>query len=316
MKDNTQSRKYQLTINNPRNVDITSDMAYQILMEKLSLDYFCLAEEIGNETHTLHMHIILYSHAPIRFSTIKNIFPFAHIEKAHGTIKENRAYILKEGKWKDNEKAETSVEGTFREWGDIPTEGMEQEPLKAQIIRLIEEGFTTAQIIKSNPKFAFNVKDIDIIREMLLSEKYMFENRHVEVIYIYGKTGMGKTRSVYENHQPCDVCRITNYSNNGTKFDAYHGQDVLVFEEFNSQIPIQEMLIFLDIYPVMLPARYTDRVACFTHVYILSNISLSEQYISIRLSKPEIWNAFLRRISKIYQQIGIGERKEIGKDRV
>ena len=69
-----------------------------------------------------------------------------------------------------------------------------------------------------------------------------------------------------------DVCRITNYgSKRGINFDGYSAQDVLVFEEFASQIPVEDMLSYLDIYPVYLPARYSDRVACYTQVYITTH---------------------------------------------
>lgn len=37
--------------------------------------------------------------------------------------------------------------------------------------------------------------------------------------------------------------------------------NTLVFEEFHSQIPIGDMHNYLDIYPLMLPARYNDKVA-------------------------------------------------------
>jgi hypothetical protein len=79
------------------------------------------------------------------------------------------------------------------------------------------------------------------------------------------------------------------------------GQDVLVFEEFNSQISIEEMLNYLDIYPLVLPARYTDRVACFTKVYITSNIPLNHQYPFVQQHEPKTWEAFLRRIHRIIE---------------
>ncbi|MBQ8356086.1 MAG: hypothetical protein IJY40_10810 [Oscillospiraceae bacterium] len=82
-------------------------------------------------------------------------------------------------------------------------------------------------------------------------------------------------------------------------FDSYKGQPVLVFEEFHSQISISDMLNFLDIYPVMLPARYYDRVACYTEVYITSNIPLEDQYPEIQKCKLETWKAFLRRIHTV-----------------
>jgi len=53
------------------------------------------------------------------------------------------------------------------------------------------------------------------------------------------------------------------------------------------------------LYPVMLPARYFDRVACYTTVYITSNIPLEQQYPEIQKCKLETWNAFLRRIHTV-----------------
>ena len=80
-----------------------------------------------------------------------------------------------------------------------------------------------------------------------------------------------------------------------------HGQDVLVFEEFNSQINIEEMLNYLDIYPLSLPARYSDKVARYTKVYITSNLPLTHQYYDVQHNRPKTWEAFLRRIHRILE---------------
>ena len=86
---------------------------------------------------------------------------------------------------------------------------------------------------------------------------------------------------------------------------------MLVLEEFNSQIPIEQLLNILDQYPLILPARYNDRVACFTHVYITSNLSLGEQYRAEQESRPETWKALLRRIDKVYAYHADGTVDEI-----
>ena len=95
------------------------------------------------------------------------------------------------------------------------------------------------------------------------------------------------------------------------RFDSYHGQDVLVFEEFNSQIPIETMLNYLDIYPLTLPARYSDRTACYTKVYITSNLPLNEQYIDVKHNHPETWKAFIRRIHRVFFYKTGGKTEEI-----
>jgi hypothetical protein len=58
-----------------------------------------------------------------------------------------------------------------------------------------------------------------------------------------------------------------------------------------------------------LPCRYANKIACFTKVYILSNISLVQQYESIQEEYPETWKALLRRINSIkkYSLTGIRE---------
>ena len=66
------------------------------------------------------------------------------------------------------------------------------------------------------------------------------------------------------------------------------------------------MLNYLDIYPLTLPARYTDRTACYTKVYITSNIPLEEQYRDIQRAQMETWRAFLRRITNVVEYLPDG----------
>ena len=89
--------------------------------------------------------------------------------------------------------------------------------------------------------------------------------------------------------------RVTNYDH---PFDDYKGQDVILFEEFRSSLPIQDMLKYLDGYPLMLPCRYSNKAACFTKVYLVSNIPLSAQYPNVQVSDPETYRAFCRRINQ------------------
>ena len=118
MENNTQARKWALVINNPLEAGL-DHAAIREILRRFAPSYFCMADEVAT-TGTYHTHIFLLAPSPIRFSTIKNRFPTAHIEKAYGSAKANRAYILKEGRWADTDKAETSVSGTVEEWGDLP----------------------------------------------------------------------------------------------------------------------------------------------------------------------------------------------------
>jgi len=56
---------------------------------------------------------------------------------------------------------------------------------------------------------------------------------------------------------------------------------------------------YLDGYPISLPARYSNKQACYEKVFIVSNLDLHEQYKDEQKLQREVWAAFLRRINKV-----------------
>ncbi|MBR1649971.1 MAG: replication protein [Lachnospiraceae bacterium] len=288
-----QSRKWQLTINNPQHKQLTHEEIKYILNMFKSIQYYCLSDEIAGTHHT---HIYLLFKSPVRFTTIKNKFPQAHIEKAYGTSAQNREYVFKEGKWEQDKKKETNLAETHEEWGDLPEERQGARNDCAELYEMVTEGKSNYEIIEGNPNFIKQVERIDKVRQIVQEEQFKEIFRNLEVEYIFGDTGSGKTRCVMEKYGYSNVYRVTNYKN---PFDQYQGQDVIAFEEFQSSIPINQMLVYLDGYPLMLPCRYSDKVACYTKAFILSNIDLKEQYQDIQRYNPETWKAFLRRIQKV-----------------
>lgn len=301
MPKDPQMRKVNITINSPSDIGLNLDQLDQLVHNNLNPQYFCRSMEIG-ENGTEHFHLAIYRPSPIRFSRLKRLFPTAHIEKAYGSMSENRDYVAKGGKWAATDKADTSVPGTFAEYGTMPSEQEESASKYAALMSELREGKTTVEILDAHPEMAFHVQHIDMVRESIRMDTYGSTFRpDLEVTYLYGASGVGKTRSIFDQHDPRDICRITAYPRSGIRFDAYHGQRVLVFEEFAFQIPLSDMLNYLDIYPVMLPARYSDRAACYDRVYITSNLPLSKQYESAQKSFPDRWNAFCRRIHNVYE---------------
>ena len=295
----SQMRKVQITINNAEKYGLThSEIIKQVM--RFNPVYCCLSDEIGPEG-TPHTHVFFCCASPFRFDTVKRRFPVAHIEEAYGSCQANRDYIRKEGIWAGTAKAETSIPGTFEEFGTMPDERAEKAPAMAELIADLDAGKRTPEIIRDNPKYGFKSKDIDTLRDVLKAEDFATCEREISVIYKYGPTDTGKTRSIFAAHPPEDIFRLTHYGtqNTGVRFDGYHGQPVLVFEEFSSNIPITEMLCYLDRYPLMLPARYNDRPACYTTVYFTSNVPLSAQYLAVQAQQPAVWRAFLRRISRV-----------------
>lgn len=258
-----------------------------------SVIYYCMSDEIAGKHHT---HIYILSGSPIRFSTLKKRFEKAHIEKAYGTSIQNREYIFKEGKWLDDKKKETNLQETHEEWGEIPPERQGARNDLTELYELISDGMSNYEILEHKPEFMVQLERMDKVRQLMQEEQYKEIFRNLTVTYIFGDTGVGKTRSVMEQYGYGNVYRVTNYKN---PFDQYKSQDVICFEEFDSSLSINKMLLYLDGYPVMLPCRYFDKVACFTKVYILSNIDLRMQYVDVQNMNKETWRAFLRRIHKV-----------------
>lgn len=292
-------RKFQLTINNPLEHGFTHEIIRQNLEQLKSCLYWCLCDEIG-EHGTPHTHIYAAFKNAVMFSTIQQRFYGAHIEVAKGSHRENRDYIRKEGKWRDTDKAETNLPETFEESCELPTESDRRVKQSEAILTMIEDGASDSEIIRAYPSAMNHLKSIEQARQTLLEEKYGREWREVDVTYIWGETGVGKTRSVVEKHGYRNVFRVTNYTH---PFDGYKGQDVILFDEFRSSLKFSDMLAFIDGHPVMLPCRYADKVACYTKVYIISNIPLEKQYPLVQVEEPAGYAAFLRRINEKYEML-------------
>lgn len=306
----TQARKYQLTINNP--IPIYDHEKIKELVNSLkSITYWVMADEQGLREETLHTHIFLCFSSGVRFSTVKNKFPTAHIEKAKGTIEENRNYVLKIGKWKDSDKSTTQIENSQEEFGAIPKEGQGKRTDLIILYEMIKSGLSNYEILEKCCDYLTRIDTIERVRQILREEEYKTLFRELEVTYIYGTTGTGKTRGVMEQYGYQNVARITDYLH---PFDLYKGQDVIIFEEFRSGIRISDMLSYLDGYPVELPCRYVNKIACYTKVYIISNISLTQQYQNVQEEEPATWKAFLRRIHRVIQYVSTNDFREFTVD--
>lgn len=295
MKETSMFRKWQLTINNPLDHDLSHDQIKILLDEFKNIVYWCMSDEIG-ENGTYHTHLYLVLKNGVRFRTVKDRFPSAHIEIVKGTSKENLEYVTKTGKWKDNNKSETSVDNTFECFGELPLEEQGKRNDIDTLYQMIKDGYDNYQILEESPSYLLRVEKIDRARQIIRQKKFSDIFRKLEVVYIYGDSGIGKTRFIMDGYGYKNVYRVTDYQN---PFDQYDGQDVIIFDEFRSSLRVEQMLNYIDGYPLQLPCRYNNKTACFTKVFIISNISLEHQYTDLQRYHPETWQAFLRRIHMI-----------------
>ena len=77
--NDSQSRKWQITINNPLDKGYDHARIVEELAKIKSCVYWCMSDEIGSTHHT---HIYIACSSAVRFSTLKNRFNGAHLEIA------------------------------------------------------------------------------------------------------------------------------------------------------------------------------------------------------------------------------------------
>jgi len=305
---NTQARAWQLTINNPLKSGMTHDKIREIINAIPSKIYWCMCDEIG-EQGTPHTHVYLKTRNPLKFTTLKNKFPTAHLVNAKGTAQENRDYIRKDGKHKDTEKKDTNRPETFEEWGELPKNQQGERTDIENLYHLVKEGYSNAEILEQCTDTAVKFYDkLNRMRYDYYSDKYKSIRRlNLRVNYITGETGLGKSRDILDEFGDENVYRVTEYQH---PFDGYQMEPVIVFEEFRSSLRLQDMLNYLDIYPVQLPARYAPKVGCYVTVFVVSNWTFEQQYAEVQkdVEQRPTYRAWVRRFNgfvKEYTESGV-----------
>jgi len=264
--------------------------------------------EKGGEQGYKHYQLYIENPEPIRWSTLKKHLPNAHIEKRQGSKQQAYAYAT---------KAETRIDEPFGNGTiDLREESKKENSLR-DIYDLIDEGASIAELrhayrdcFNRNSKVILEYYDYTIRQTSRKTRRLALTEN---VYYIEGETGTGKTSYVLDKYGDENVYIMSDYPESSLgkeRFDGYEGEKVILFEEFRSDIPLKRMLRYLDIYFCELPARYGNKVAQYTKVYITSNWALDEQYKHEQQAHARDWDAFKRRISSVIKMVAPKPKKK------
>lgn len=278
-----QCRRFLLTINNPKETDEEFEKYIQQLEH---FKYSIFQREKGHETGTEHFQVFIIFTIAKRFSTIKSYFPTAHIEPCKGSNVQCRDYCRKN---------DTRISGPY-EIGQFVEERSRTDI--SNFIELCQLGASDVELAKLYPALYLKSLDkISKIRQAYVGNEFLNKLRDVEVTYIYGQPRTGKTRYIYDTYKMNSFYHVSVYNN--STFDSYNGEDILVLDEYSGQFKLELMNRLLDRYPFELPARFNNKVACYTKVYIISNYKITDIYKNEQLNNSVVYNAFNQRVKKI-----------------
>lgn len=279
MSDNRQkARRWCFTINMATPVDILNERdCWGLTLHdgpqgewfryKDDIQYLHFQEECGAEgTHHLQGFAIFKKE--VRLSWLKKFHPRAHWEVTRGTNQQADDYCRKQ-----DTKVEGGMELTI---GKMPERAA--APKKSEMLMEAAEQLDT---IKEGYKRPSEIPSLTLMQcgfmpayKALVADVLGPYRPNLKILTLIGRPGIGKSYAI-QKYFPQHGRAI--YGNNGCWFQNPTA-DVMVFEEFCGQIPLQRMLQMLDPYPLALEVKGSMAPAMFTKVIITSNTPPSDWY--------------------------------------
>lgn len=264
-----------------------------------------------SEKELLHVHIVVTFSGTKRITGVKEYFGNAHCEIMLGTKTDAIMYINKEGKFE--EKGE-KILAKFGECDAIENNAGTRSDLAEFDKLVMSDNFDLNKFLLTKR----NEKDIKMYtnRFYRLKEVENRKLRDIEVIYIEGAPGSGKSFHVYNNNDFSQIFKINCDEKANFPFDGYACQPILWLDELRpGLINVAYLLQILDKYPLSVNVKGSKAPACWTKVYITSAVPLSEWFQNKNGYEfsDDLKKQFNRRITSHYKCIHNDEGYKITK---
>lgn len=270
------SRSWCFTINNYTEIEKENVMMINGIKR-----YVICGLEVG-ESGTQHLQGYIELTAPQRLSALKKLTGFerAHLEKRCGTRDQARNYCMKTGQYIESDGWLSGGQGS-----------------RNDLRKMME-------MIKTAPEKTLDHMEADpntYAKNMRFFEKYTAEVekqqtktfRQVEVNVLYGDAGSGKTRAAHE----ADKDIFTVNTDEAFPFDGYSGEKTILLDDFYGGIKYHNLLRILDGHQMRVNVKGSSRYACWTKVFITSNVAPDNWY------KQGLTPALKRRLKNVTEFI-------------
>ena len=282
-------------------------------------------KDIGEEDH-IHLFMHFKNSRDIKaVAKALNIAP-QYIESWDNGISNGFAYLIHRTKNAENDYQYNATEVTanfdYINWVEkFEAKHQRKNKIDSQrneiehLLDCLYVGMLTREEVEkqlSGCEYAKNHKKIEDVwakRLQNIAEERMKQRKaagqQVEVIWIYGEAGTGKTRLAKEQAAK----RNTPYYITGSSrdpFQRYNGEDVIIYDEARPpDIRFSDLLKLLDPYgeDVSAPSRYYDKAICAAVYFITSPYSPLEFYKEIMgedwETQKDGFDQLLRRLSLV-----------------
>lgn len=223
--------------------------------------------------------MVIYKHPRMLKTVIKDWKP-AHVEIMYGTPEDAREYCKKEG--------------NFTEFGNFPAQGQRND-ITEFVNQIMEGTLTPTDILMEHPSmYHLYGRTFLAAHDEFLRTRYRTEM--TSLIYIFGKTGTGKSKWAFKNFTP-----DTHYewSDDNGWWDNYRQQDTVIIDEFRGQLKMNELLRLADRHPLSVSRRGRPPMP-FTSRTIIITSALKPSEIYCNLSENDRMDQFYRRAT-IYE---------------
>lgn len=201
------------------------------------------------------------------------------------------------------------VDMTYEQYKANKKEGLKpgarHKDMKTLYASIINEGMDMADI-HSDPELSIIAGHYPAYVQQLLQHDMEVKfkanrnaTRDISVTWLYGSPGAGKTEKAFELAGGYDKAyKISNSNYKDNPWDNYKGQDAVIFDEFYGDVKFSHLMELWDEYPLQLSARYNNKWACYTKVFVCSNLAPWELYKNLDNREYRI-NGLYRRIHKL-----------------
>ncbi len=250
----TRYRPWCFTINNPTDDELTTLHGEAILKQ---CSHLVWQVEQGTSATPHVQGYIRWINGVSLATCRRRISVRGHFEKARGKPSTQLEYCTKD----EGRISQGIVHGDFSV----------SQGSRTDLSDAIELGTCTAIAHKYPRVFVKYHRGLKaLFWQLSLKEAQSTLRKDIHVTVLWGDTGFGKTRHVWEKEAATGLYILTS-DDKKTWWNGYNGESAILIDDFTGSMNFSALLRLLDMYPVRLDIKHGHTYARFNRVYITSN---------------------------------------------